>query len=161
MPTCPPPAPIHTHAHAHVQVCPAGCTARHLSGGPPLRLLASGLHAHTLGRAVTTRHFRNLAAPAGSSTGSSTSNNATNATATATAGAGGATAAAGPVMAAPVTVELPPVGSRHWYQFDYQGQDPVVSEGRVCGWWWWCVCLCGGSVWWVGGVGSVRGGGWR
>ncbi|KAG2433438.1 hypothetical protein HXX76_008495 [Chlamydomonas incerta] len=88
-------------------VCPAGCTARHLARGPPLRLLGSGLHAHTLGRAVSTRHFRNLAG----------SDNAT-------AGGGGSATAA-------TTVELPPVGSRHWYQFDYQAQDPVPDESAL------------------------------
>ncbi|KXZ41536.1 hypothetical protein GPECTOR_409g249 [Gonium pectorale] len=66
-------------------VCPSTCTSRLTT---PLRLLASGLHMHTLGRSIVTQHIRN-------------------------------------------GTELPPVGSKRFYDFDYQSSDPVPLDSSI------------------------------
>ncbi|KXZ46095.1 hypothetical protein GPECTOR_47g372 [Gonium pectorale] len=66
-------------------VCPSTCTSRLKT---PLRLLASGLHMHALGRSIVTRHIRN-------------------------------------------GTELPPVGSKRFYSFDYQSLDPVPLDSSI------------------------------
>ncbi|PNH04336.1 MOXD1 1 [Tetrabaena socialis] len=62
-----------------LRVCPSTCTSQLRA---PLRLLSSGLHMHTLGRAISTQHIRN-------------------------------------------GTELPPVGSRRFYDFNFQSADAV------------------------------------
>ncbi|KXZ46094.1 hypothetical protein GPECTOR_47g371 [Gonium pectorale] len=66
-------------------VCPSTCTSRLKT---PLRLLASGLHMHTLGRSIFTQHIRN-------------------------------------------GTELPPIGSKRFYDFDFQSSDPVPLDSSI------------------------------
>ncbi|KAG2487971.1 hypothetical protein HYH03_013411 [Edaphochlamys debaryana] len=78
--------PGEEHFTLRPSVCPSTCTAARLS--TPLRLLASGLHMHTLGRSIVTQHIRN-------------------------------------------GTELPPLGSKPFYRFDYQSQDPVPLDSSI------------------------------
>ncbi|PNH04333.1 MOXD1 1 [Tetrabaena socialis] len=66
-------------------VCPSTCTSQLRA---PLRLLASGLHMHMLGRAIATQHIRN-------------------------------------------GTELPPVGSRRFYDFNFQSADAVLLASSL------------------------------